>query len=386
MTTSFADDARSGFPAPGPAPTAAGSTDILVAGGGTGGHTVAATVIAAVAVEAGFRVAWAGRPQSYEHRVADENAIPFWPTPAYRLAPKNALAIVRSVASARRLIRRLTPRLVIATGSWVCLPVAVAARLTGVPLVVHEQTLIPGAATTFLSRFAVETWLTYEASGPHFPTKRPLVQTGFPLRPVLRQPVQRAEGLAGFGLADAPTLFVAGGGSGAESLNAYVARHLADLLGPWQIVHQAGTSPNLTTTVDVLKARRDALAPELAARYVVDGYFDGAKVNAALRCATLTLARAGAGFVNEVGQLGTQAVLVPYPYSVKGEQEALAQSLVPTGRVVVWDDRALRDDDPEKLAQLLDWTPPRPTGQPSPVRPTDESVRLIAQRLRAIVA
>ena len=361
------------------------SPHILLAGGGTGGHTVAATVISSVAVEAGFRVAWAGRPQSYEQGVADENGIRFWPTPAYRLAPKNSVAVARSIAAARALIRRLRPRLVIATGSWVCLPVAAAAKLAGVGLVVHEQTLIPGAATTFLSRFAIETWLTYEASVPHFPTKRPLIQTGFPLRSVLRQPVDRVTGLAGFGLADAPTLFVAGGGSGAESLNAYVARHLDELLGPWQIVHQAGTSPNLTTTVDVLKARRDALPGGLAARYVVDGYFDGGRVNAALRSATLTLARAGAGFINEVGQLGTQAVLVPYPYSVKGEQEALARSLLPTGRVTVWDDRDLRDDDPEKLSRLLDWTPLRPTGQPPPVLSTDESVRLIAGRLRALV-
>ena len=361
-------------------------TDVLLAGGGTGGHTVAATVIAAVATDAGHRVAWAARPDSYEQGVAAENGIPFWPTPAHRLEPKNALAVARSVTLARALIRRLRPRVVVATGSWVCLPVALAAKLTGVPLIVHEQTLIPGAATTFLSRLAVETWLTYEASAAHFPHLRSLIQTGFPLRPVLRQPVARADGLASFGLADVPTLFVAGGGSGAESLNAYVARHLPQLLGAWQIVHQAGTSPNLTTTVESLRAGRDALPQDLAARYVVDGYFDGPRVNTALRCATLTLARAGAGFVNEVGQLGTQAILVPYPYSVKGEQQALAQALTPTGHVVVWDDQTLRDDDPARLAQLLSWTPLTPTGVPSPVLSTAESVRLIAERLQRLLA
>jgi UDP-N-acetylglucosamine--N-acetylmuramyl-(pentapeptide) pyrophosphoryl-undecaprenol N-acetylglucosamine transferase len=187
-------------------------------------------------------------------------------------------------------------------------------------------------------------------------------------------------------LADAPTLFVAGGGSGAESLNAYIGRHLADLLGAWQIIHQAGTSPNLTTTADVLRAQRQALPGDLTGRYVVDGYFDGGRVNTALRCATVTLARAGAGFVNEVGQLGGQTILVPYPYSVRGEQDALARSLVPTGRVVVWEDQSLRDDDPPCLAQLLNWTPLRPTGQASPVRPTEESVRLIAERLQALLA
>jgi UDP-N-acetylglucosamine--N-acetylmuramyl-(pentapeptide) pyrophosphoryl-undecaprenol N-acetylglucosamine transferase len=357
--------------------------DILLAGGGTGGHTTAAAVIAAVAADHGWSVAWAARADSYEARVAAENAIEFYPLPAYRLAARNAPRVARSVLAARRLLRRLRPRLVIATGSWVCVPVAFGAKLAGVPLVVHEQTLIPGSATTFLSRFATETWLTYEASARHF--KPPLVHTGFPLRPVLRENVTPAEGLKGFGLADAPTLFVAGGGSGAESLNAYVARHLEALLGPWQVLHQAGTSPNLTTTVEALEAVKATLTPELQARYHVAGYFDGEAVNAALRSATLTLARAGAGFVNEVGQLGSPAVLVPYPHSINGEQEALARMLLPTGRVAVWDDRELREDDPARLDQLLHWTPLTPTGKPSPVLSTEASIARLVERLTALL-
>jgi len=359
--------------------------DILLAGGGTGGHTTAAAVIAAVAGENGYSTAWAARPDSYEAGVAQENGIRFLPVPAYRLQAANAWREARSIWSARRLLRQIQPRLVVATGSWVCVPLAAAAKLTGTPLVVHEQTLIPGSATTFLSRFAVETWLTYEASASHFPPGHTLIQTGFPLRPALRQPVNRAQGLAAFGLADAPTLFVAGGGLGAQSINGYIARHLAQLLGVWQIVHQAGTSPNLATTAEVLRAHRDQLPAALAARYAVDGYFDAVRVNAALRCSDLTLGRAGAGFINEVGQLGVQAVLVPYPHAVNDEQQALAQALVPTGRVEVWDDASLREDDPRRLARLLRWTPLPPTGQPSPIRSTEESARLIGDRLRQLL-
>ncbi|MDR1806920.1 MAG: UDP-N-acetylglucosamine--N-acetylmuramyl-(pentapeptide) pyrophosphoryl-undecaprenol N-acetylglucosamine transferase [Propionibacteriaceae bacterium] len=357
--------------------------DLLLAGGGTGGHTTAGAVIAAIARDLGYSVAWAARADSYEATVAAENGIRFEPVPAFRLQPKNAARVARSVVTARGLIRRWRPRLVVATGSWVCVPVAFGAKLARVPLVVHEQTLIPGSATTFLSRFARETWLTWAASAGAF--HGVTVHTGFPLRPVLRQPVARADGLARFGLADAPTLFVAGGGSGAESLNAYVARHLGELLGPWQIIHQAGTSPNLTTTVTVLEQAKAALPEALRARYHVAGYLDGEHVNAALRSAALTLARAGAGFVNEVGQLGSEAVLVPYPHSVNGEQDALARELTVTGQVTVWDDADLRNDNPERLAALLHWTPLTPTGVTSPVVPTDEAVDRIAGRLTALL-
>ncbi|MDR0989834.1 MAG: UDP-N-acetylglucosamine--N-acetylmuramyl-(pentapeptide) pyrophosphoryl-undecaprenol N-acetylglucosamine transferase [Propionibacteriaceae bacterium] len=359
--------------------------DLLLAGGGTGGHTVAATVIADVAAGLGYNVAWAARPDSYESKVAAENGIPYWPVPAHRVHPKHAPQLIQSILTARRLIQRLSPRLVIATGSWVCLPVAFGAKLAGVPLIVHEQTLIPGSATTFLSRFAAETWVTYEPSTSFFPASAQLVHTGFPLRPVLRQPVSRADGLASFGLAEQPTLFVAGGGSGAESLNSYIERHLDDLLGVWQIIHQAGSSPKLTTPAEVLQRRRADLPAALRDRYHVAGYFTGEQVNAALRSADLVLARAGAGFVNEVAQLQTPTVFVPYPYSVKGEQDALAELLVPTGRALVWPDHELRSDAPERLVQLLDWHALKPTDQPSPILTTDQSVALIRQRLQSFL-
>jgi UDP-N-acetylglucosamine--N-acetylmuramyl-(pentapeptide) pyrophosphoryl-undecaprenol N-acetylglucosamine transferase len=355
--------------------------DLLLAGGGTGGHTVAATVIADLARDLGHKVAWAARPDSYESKVAAENHIRFLPQPAYRLRPGNAPKLAAAVLQARRLVRRLRPRLVVATGSWVCLPVALAARWARAPLVVHEQTLAPGSATTWLSRWAGETWLTYADSAAGFPGSARLVQTGFPLRPALRQALPRAEALARFGLSDQPTLFVAGGGSGAESLNAYLDRHLPELLPVWQIVHQAGGAAALTTTAARLRARRDGLPEALRQRYYLDEYFDAERVNAALRGASLVLGRAGAGFVNEVAQLGCQAILAPYPYSAKGEQDALAEALAATGRVVVWDDADLRHDDPAKLARLLDWTELRPTGAASPVLPTAESVERLTERL-----
>jgi UDP-N-acetylglucosamine--N-acetylmuramyl-(pentapeptide) pyrophosphoryl-undecaprenol N-acetylglucosamine transferase len=360
-------------------------TDLLLTGGGTGGHTVAATVIAAVAAEAGYSVAWAGRAQSFEATVAKENGITFIPVPAYRLSAKNAARVATAIWTGRAIVKALKPRLVVATGSWVCLPVAAGAKLAGVKLAVHEQTLVPGAATRQLSRVADETWVTYAESAPRFPARQRPIQVGFPLRPVMRQAVPRAEGLAAFGLQDEPTLFVAGGGSGAETLNAYLSRHLDELLVSWQIIHQAGTAPGLTTTLEVLKQRRAELPPELAARYYVDGYFDGVRVNAALRSADLTLARAGAGFVNEVGQLQAQTVFVPYPYSVAGEQDALAKLLLPTGRVEVWDDKELREDDPARLARLLNWQDLIPTGEPGPILSSAEAAARITERLKVLL-
>jgi UDP-N-acetylglucosamine--N-acetylmuramyl-(pentapeptide) pyrophosphoryl-undecaprenol N-acetylglucosamine transferase len=357
------------------------SVDLLLAGGGTGGHTVAATVIADLARDLGHQVAWAARPDSYESKVAAENQIRFLPQPAYRLRPRNVPQLAAAVLQARRLVRRLRPRLVVTTGSWVCLPVALAARWAQVPLVVHEQTLAPGSATTWLSRWAAETWLTYADSAAGFPASARLVQTGFPLRPALRQVLSRAQALARFDLADQPTLFVAGGGSGAESLNAYLDRHLPELLPVWQIIHQTGAAAGLTTTAERLRARRADLPEALRQRYYLDQYFEAERVNAALRGSSLVLGRAGAGFVNEVAQLGRQAVLVPYPHSAKGEQEALAQALAATGRVVVWDDADLRHDDPAKLARLLDWTELEPTGAASPVLTTAQSVERLTERL-----
>jgi UDP-N-acetylglucosamine--N-acetylmuramyl-(pentapeptide) pyrophosphoryl-undecaprenol N-acetylglucosamine transferase len=329
------------------------NSKICLAGGGTGGHTVAAAVIGDLAAESDISVFWVGRRDSFEARIANDTSISFIPLDIWRLRPKNIVRILMSVYRARRILGRERPDLVIATGSWVCLPVAVAASLTRVPLVVHEQTLIPGRASRFLSRLARETWVSFDSSRQYLGGGKSIIYTGFPLRSELRHTVTSDEALKEFGLGAADTLFVAGGGSGSEALNSFICRNLPALLDRWQIIHQAGSSAALTTTTAKLLETASGLDQSLRHRYWVADYLNGVQVNAALRGSSLVLARAGAAFCNELTQIGTPAILVPYPHARAGEQEALAEELRSLGQAWVWKDQMLYEEQRFCLDQLL---------------------------------
>jgi UDP-N-acetylglucosamine--N-acetylmuramyl-(pentapeptide) pyrophosphoryl-undecaprenol N-acetylglucosamine transferase len=263
----------------------------------------------------------------------------------------------------------------------VAAPVAIAAATLRIPVICHEQTMVPGRATRLLSLLAQETWLTWPGAAQHLRRRSRTVVTGLPLRAELREEVSVVDAAAQFELSAAlPILFVAGGGLGAESLNRFVRKNLAALLDRWQIIHQASSGAGLTTTAVVLEAAREALPEHLRARYVVSEHLPAAQVNAALRCAGLALGRSGAGFVNEAVQLGVPAVFVPYPHARNDEQTALAAAAAQAEPgTVVWRDSDVAARVVELVELLRDRAAVRGDATPRTAPATDPAAAVAAQ-------
>src|SRR6266545_4567421 len=170
-----------------------GSVTILIAGGGTGGHTSPGLAVAALLRARGVSHAWIGSLDGVEARRAAEEGIPYHAIPtgklrrywAWRNVSDLAINVPAGVLRAGALLRRLRPRVVLATGGFVALPVVLAAALARVPVVVHEQTAVPGLANRVAARRARRIAVTFAESARHFPAARVIV-TGNPLRPDLR--------------------------------------------------------------------------------------------------------------------------------------------------------------------------------------------------------
>src|SRR5438132_12147 len=123
-----------------------------------------------------------------------------------------AVNVPAGVASAARLLVRLRPRVVFATGGFVALPVVLAAATLRVPIVIHEQTTVPGLANRIGARFARRIAVTFPDGGGHFPAAK-VVVTGNPLRPELRGGSPH-DAVERFGLdAALPLVYVTGGRS-----------------------------------------------------------------------------------------------------------------------------------------------------------------------------
>jgi UDP-N-acetylglucosamine--N-acetylmuramyl-(pentapeptide) pyrophosphoryl-undecaprenol N-acetylglucosamine transferase len=329
---------------------------IVITGGGTGGHTSPGLAVAAVLSARGIPCAWIGSRDGIEARLVPERGIPYhaistgklrryW---SWRNVHDLALGVPTGLAQAAVRLGRLRPRVIFATGGFVALPVVLAAAIRGVPVIVHEQTAVPGLANRVAARFARRVALSFPGSGSQFPAVK-IVVTGNPLRPELRAG-SRADAIARFALDPAPPLvYVTGGAQGAQRINRAVGDALPRLLAHCQIIHQCGDHP---TTGDRawLQARRAALPSALGRRYTVVPYVAG-ELAGIYATASLLVGRAGAGTVNECCQLGVPALYVPLPGTRGDEQTANARLVERAGGCVILPQATLT---PETVAERIE--------------------------------
>jgi UDP-N-acetylglucosamine--N-acetylmuramyl-(pentapeptide) pyrophosphoryl-undecaprenol N-acetylglucosamine transferase len=309
---------------------------IVIAGGGTGGHTSPGLAVAAALRARGVACAWIGSRSGLEARRAPQTNIPYHAIRtgklrralAWQNVPDVFVNAPAGVAQAWRLLRRLRPRVVFATGGFVALPVAIAAALARVPVVVHEQTAVPGLANRIAARVARRVAVTFAESAPFFGST-PTVVTGNPLRPELRDG-HRAAALEHFGFDPVlPVVYVTGGAQGSHAINRALGETLADLLAHTQCLHQCGDN-RATGDREWLQARRAALTPTLAARYALRPWV-GDELADVYAAAALIVSRAGAGTVNECCQLGLPALYIPLPGAAGDEQTANAKLVARAG-------------------------------------------------------
>lgn len=309
---------------------------IVIAGGGTGGHTSPGLAVAALLGERGVPCAWIGSRDGVEARLVPERGIPYYTIAtgklrrywSWRNVSDLAWSVPAGFVQATVLLGRLRPRVVFATGGFVALPTVLASALRGIPVVAHEQTAVPGLANRLAAPFVRSMALSFPGSEARFPAGKGVL-TGNPLRPELRVG-SRADAVARFGLDPAlPLVYVTGGAQGAQRINRAIGEILPRLLEQAQVIHQCGDHP---TTGDRawLEARRAALPQALARRYTVLPYV-GAELAAIYATASLLIGRAGAGTVNECCQLGIAALYIPLPGTSGDEQTANARTVERAG-------------------------------------------------------
>lgn len=316
------------------------SAEVVIAGGGTGGHTSPGLAVAALLAARGVGCAWIGSRGGIEASRAPAAGIPYHAIATgkvrraftWRNVVDLCVNVPAGVAGAAFALGLLRPRVVFATGGYVAVPVMLAAAARGIPIVLHEQTLVPGLANRLGARLARRVAVTFAESGRHFPPRK-VVVTGNPLRPELRGGAP-ARAAARFGLdAAVPLVYVTGGARGAQRINRAAGAALAALTEHAQVIHQCGDNP-ATGDRAWLEARRAELPPAPAHRYTIVPYV-GAELADVYAAAALVVSRAGAGTVNECCQLGLPALYIPLPGARGDEQMASARLVERAGGAAV---------------------------------------------------
>ena len=318
----------------------------MISGGGTGGHVYPALVVARhlrEEVTPPPAILYVGSREGVEGGIVAREGLPFWAVSTGPLRVSNPLKAARSlvrmgrgVREARRLVREFRPHVVLVTGGYVPVPVALAAWLEKVPLLVYLPDLEPGLAVRFLARLASRIAVSFPEATRYFPPAKTVV-TGYPVRKELFT-VGKAEARRRLGLdEEEKTLLVFGGSRGAHSINVALARALPSLLDLCQVVHIAGVRDE-----PWLQREREHLPACLQGRYRLYSYLYE-EMPLALVAADLVVARAGAATLGEFPAAGVPAILVPYPYAGR-HQERNADYLVRHGAAVKLDDARLREE------------------------------------------
>ncbi|MBE2266588.1 MAG: UDP-N-acetylglucosamine--N-acetylmuramyl-(pentapeptide) pyrophosphoryl-undecaprenol N-acetylglucosamine transferase, partial [Anaerolinea sp.] len=287
-----------------------------------------------------------GSVGGFERPLLAETDLPFEHQDEVRAGPLHGVSPIKMVGSmiqlaigslqAVSLIRRRKPDVILLTGGWVGLPVALAGWLLRVPSLIYLPDIEPGLAIRMLRRIVTRVAVTAAESQQYFRAGQTIV-TGYPTRESLTD-ATRTEAIRHFGLDPArKTLLVWGGSRGARTINNALLAILPDLLADGvQVIHVTGTLDWDELQKQIAAIQRDQ--PEAMRHYHPFPYLHD-DVGLALAAADLTVSRAGASVLGEYPLFALPSILVPYPYAWR-YQKVNADYLAERGAAVV-----LRDED-----------------------------------------
>jgi len=302
------------------------SVNIILSGGGTGGHIYPAISIAnelkAKYPDANFLFVGAKDKMEMEKVPQAGYAIEgLWISGLQRqLTLKNLsfpFKLLSSLWNAQKIIKRFKPTVVIGTGGFASGPTLYAASRKGIKTVVQEQNSYPGITNKLLSKKADKICVAYDGLERFFPADK-IVKSGNPVRQdLLDIKDKREETLEFFKLDVAKkTLVIIGGSLGARAVNNLVEKHIEWLveLGV-QVIWQTGK-----------------LYYEEFKKY---DKLEGVQTFAFLNRMDLTYAaadvlisRAGASSISELCIVGKPVIFIPSPNVAEDHQTKNALSVV----------------------------------------------------------
>lgn len=324
---------------------------LLICAGGTGGGVYPALSILQAIGNRASETLWVGGEGGMEADLVASKGIPFKAVPAAGVhgvglvrLPGNLIKLFKGTAAARKILREFKPDVLLFTGGFVAVPMAIAGIRWNSLLYVPD--IEPGLALKALAFFSDQIAVTAEESFAFFRNKKKLVVTGYPTR-VDFQKIEKDSARKLLNLkTEGKVLLVIGGSKGAQLLNQGVLANLPDLLTEFQVLHLTGTV-GLKECED-FKAK---LPVELALNYHPYAYLHG-EINAAFSAADLAISRAGASILGELPLMGLPAILVPYPFAWR-YQKVNADHLVKHGAALVIPNAALEKELVPTIKQLF---------------------------------
>ncbi|MBP9772185.1 MAG: undecaprenyldiphospho-muramoylpentapeptide beta-N-acetylglucosaminyltransferase [Candidatus Pacebacteria bacterium] len=246
---------------------------------------------------------------------------------------KTAIGIIKALIK----LFFIFPDVVFSKGGYASGPVLFAARILGIPVIIHESDSVPSKGGAWASKFAKRIAISYPEAADAFgklaaKAGGKIALTGNPVRKDLLTPA--SEGAKEFLdlNEDLPVILVLGGSQGAQRINETLIEALPELLEKYYVIHQTGKA-----LYDITKNTADIILSgnQHTNRYKPFAYLDLLAMRMAAGAASLVISRAGSNAIFEIAAWGKPSFIIPIPEDVSRDQRSNAFAYARTGAALV---------------------------------------------------
>lgn len=286
---------------------------IVVVSGASGGHLFPAVAVAKLLAERGYDIRVVLGSKKFSDVVTDAK-LPLYSLPSAAFNDRKILAKIIAFSTflqgffiAWQLLGKFKPSVVFGTGGYATVAMVFAAWIRGIPVVIHEQNVLPGRANRLLARFADVLLLTFEKTRSYFPGLRAQIYlAGTPLRAEILAAARQHTAVSKKKAADGSfSILILGGSQGAHILSRVVPEAIRLL-----------SSEDRSKLTVVQQARGEDIAhiqhiyASLGlAKYEVSPFFKD--MPQCYRNADVVIGRSGVGTLLESAVFGIPAIYVP---------------------------------------------------------------------------
>ena len=320
---------------------------ILMTGGGTGGHFYPLIAVAEEIRNLSLQEKilepelYFMAPEPYNSRELFDHDIKFVPCMAgkKRVSPGIGSRILNfidifkmgfGILSAIVKLYQIFPDVVFAKGGYTSYPALMAARILGIPVIIHESDSVPGRVNLWAGKFAQKIAISYKEAVEYFP-KDKTAHTGNPVRKEIRQPLS-AGAFEYLGLElDLPVVLIMGGSQGAQIINDAILSALPKLVEKYQIIHQTGKKnfQEVSTTANVVLDGNPHIS-----RYHPFDYLNTLALRMCAGIASIVISRGGST-IFEIGLWDIPAILIPITNSNGDHQRKNSYNYAREGGAIV---------------------------------------------------
>lgn len=312
----------------------------IIAAAGTGGHINPALAIAnkIKQEEPNSEIIFVGTDRGLENDLIPRAGYDLKRIEAYGFNRKISLDNVKkmyktfkSIGQAKKIIQDFKPDIMIGTGGYICLPVALAASKLKVPIVLHESNAFPGVAIKMLSKKASAILVGFEDAKKRIKNTENVVVVGNPskVKKISFTNSQKEKILKEIGLTDIekPIVLVFGGSQGAQKINESFINIISKKINEkYQIIWATG--PNqyeiIKTKLQSLNINIDNISNVKILPYIYN-------MEEVMNCVDLVVSRSGAMTITEISIVGKPSIFIPFPYATENHQEYNAKVLEKVG-------------------------------------------------------